>query len=364
MNPTLWLYLIAALSGLTCSLAGTYLVIRKSAMIADAISHSILPGLVAAFFLARGPNLLAGLLGALASGLLTVWVVETLTKRYRLKQDAAIGLVFPFLFAIGVLWISADFSNVHLDTDSVLFGEITLAPFDLLKINNQSYGPQSIWLLAISLLTTTIFLNLFKKELQLATFDSLLAAVSGFNPSALHYGLMSIVAIATVASFAAVGAILSVALIITPPAIARLLANQINRVIPLAAAIGTATALSGTAIAVTFDLTVSGTIATLLGILYLATVILAPKRGILAQTQIRRRDQLNLAIQALLIHLSRHAGTQAESTENTVAHLTQELGWSPTWTQTVISTALHRQAITQKADLLKVGPNAEKFWQR
>lgn len=362
MSPLLWIYIITGLAGFTCALAGAYLIIRKSAMIADAISHSILPGLVAGFWIANGPNLLTGLIGALLSGMLTVWLVEYLTGKRRIKQDAAIGLVFPFLFALGVIWISQDFSNVHLDTDSVLFGEVTLAPFDRLKLGGTDLGPQAIWLLSFALIITTAFLTLFRKELKLATFDPLLATVSGFAPIALHYGLMTIVSVSTISAFAAVGAILTVALVIIPAATARLLSHHVSGVLRISSLVGLTTSLLGTWIAFTFDLSISGMIATLLGIIFSATAILAPRNGILAQTKLRQRDQINQAIQALIIHLEAHQNTPEEATENTISHLTAELGWSNSWTQTVMQSALAKQAITQSGQTLAPGPNSQSFW--
>lgn len=363
MNPLTWIYIITGLAGFTCALAGAYLIIRKSAMIADAISHSILPGLVAGFWIANGPNLLTGLIGALLSGMLTVWLVEYLTGKRRIKQDAAIGLVFPFLFAIGVIWISQDFSNVHLDTDSVLFGEVTLAPFDRLTLGPNDLGPQSIWLLGFALIITTSFLTLFRKELKIATFDPLLAAVSGFTPIALHYGLMTIVSVSTISAFAAVGAILTVALIIIPAATARLLSHRVTGVLRLSALIGTTVALLGTYFAFLLDLSISGMIATLLGITFTTTALLAPRNGILAQAKLRNRDHLNQAIQALIIHLAAHQNTPEELTENTIPHLTAELGWSSNWTETVVQAALTKQAITQTGAILAPGPNSQTFWQ-
>ena len=122
-----------------CALAGIFLVLRRMAMMADAISHAVLPGLVAGFVLAhaanlaRGGELLASFVGAIAAGLLTVVLVEALTKSRRVKEDAAMGVVFPALFALGVFVISKYLANVHIDTDAVLFGEIAFTPFDTRK---------------------------------------------------------------------------------------------------------------------------------------------------------------------------------------------------------------------------------------
>jgi manganese/zinc/iron transport system permease protein len=222
MSPEIVVILTGVLAAASCALLGAFLVLRKMAMMADAISHAILPGLVAGYFLAHGPNLVAGFLGATAAGLVTVSLVELLNRSGRVKADAAIGLVFPALFALGTFLISKYFANVHLDTDAVLYGEIAFAPFDRLIFGGYDWGPQPIWILGGLALINLLFVAIFYKELKLATFDAGLAATLGFSPALIHYALMTLVSLTTVGAFTAVGAILVVALLIVPAATAPL----------------------------------------------------------------------------------------------------------------------------------------------
>src|SRR5690606_8944193 len=208
--------LTAVFAGAACSLVGVFLVLRRMAMMADAISHAILPGLVASYVLANGPNLAAGILGASAAGLLTVVLVEALQRSGRVKSDGAIGIVFPALFALGTLVISRWFANVHLDADAILFGEIAFAPFDRLIIGGTDYGSQPMIVLGVLTLINLALIVAFYKELKLSTFDPSLSAALGFSPVILHYGLMTVVSTTTVGAFSAVGAILVVALMIVP----------------------------------------------------------------------------------------------------------------------------------------------------
>lgn len=342
MSPLALVFLIAALAGLTCALAGVFLVLRRIAMLADAISHSVLPGLVAGFLLAGGPSLGPAFVGAVLAGLLTVLAVETLSRSRGIKQDAAIGLVFPTMFALGVLWISASYGNIHLDTDAVLFGDLTLAPFDTWRVANLNLGPQSIWLLGFALALNALFLKILGKELRLATFDPALAKLAGFNPDLLHFSLMAIVSITSVAAFTAIGAVLAVALLVAPAAIARLYTDSYPQMLRLSAAIGVGSSLLGTALAVLFDVSISGLIATVLGVAFVSASLTAPRRGVLWQAQAQRTTKLNHAVEALVIHLSLHANTSREAEESQLSHLIRELGWTPQWTRDVVEEASRR----------------------
>ena len=159
-----------------CALLGTFLVLRKMSMMADAISHAILPGLVAGFFFANGPNLLAGFLGAALASLLTVSLVEAIQKSGRVGGDSAIGIVFPAMFALGTALVSRYFANVHLDADAILYGNIEFSAQDTLLVNGVNFGPQSFWVMGTLLIINLSFVTLFYKELKLATFDAGLAA--------------------------------------------------------------------------------------------------------------------------------------------------------------------------------------------
>src|SRR5918998_1277618 len=242
--------LVGVLAAASCAVIGCFLVLRKMAMMADAISHAILPGLVAAYFLAHGPNLLAGFLGAAAAGLLTVTLVELLNRSGRVKEDAAIGLVFPALFALGTFLVSKFFANVHLDTDAVLYWEIAFSPFDRLVLGGYDVGPQPLWVLGVLSAVNFGFVVTFYKELKLSTFEAGPASTLGFSPALIHYALMALVSLTTVGAFTAVGAILVVALLIVPPATAYLLTERLPIMIALSVGIGVLAALGGYALAI------------------------------------------------------------------------------------------------------------------
>jgi manganese/zinc/iron transport system permease protein len=331
MNAEMTLVLTAVFAASACALVGPFLILRRMAMMADAISHAILPGLVAAYFLANGPNLFAGIVGASLAGVVTIVLVEALQRTGRIKSDAAIGIVFPALFALGTFLISRYFANVHLDADAVLFGEIAFAPFDRLIINGVDYGSQPLIVLAALTLLNLALVGLFYKELKLATFDPGLAAALGFSPVLVHYTLMTAVSVTTVGAFAAVGAILVVALMIVPAATAYLLTDRLALMVALSVGAGAASAVSGYYLAVAFDVSISGMMAVCSGALFAAAALLSPSHGIVARSIRRARLRQRFAVELLLLHLHHH-----ETLGETRASLAAELNWSSAWLGRVI----------------------------
>lgn len=309
------------------ALPGCFLLLRKMAMMSDAISHAILPGLVAGYFLARGPNLLAGFLGAAAAAALTVALVEGLQNTRRVAGGAAIGIIFPAMFALGTVLVSKFFANVHLDEHAILYGNIEFAPFDTLIVGGYDLGPQSLWIMGLLCLLNLAFITLFYKELKLATFDPGLAAALGFSPVLLHYALMGVLSITAVGAFTAVGAILVVALIIIPAATAYLLTDRLPVMIGLSVLVGSAAAAMGYGLAVALDASIAGAMATMAGGLFGVALLFAPAQGLLARVRRLRRQRERFAVEMLLVHLFTHEGTAQQASESAVAHLGEELRW-------------------------------------
>jgi manganese/zinc/iron transport system permease protein len=324
-----------------CALIGSFLVLRNMAMMADAISHAILPGLVAAYFLARGPNLLAGFLGATAAGMLTVTLVELLYRSGRVKEDSAIGIVFPGMFALGTLLVSRFFANVHLDADAVLYGEIAFAPFEplLVEIGGATYdlGAQSLWVMGSLLVLNLTFVLLLYKELKLATFDPGLAAALGFSPALIHYLLMLMVSVTTVGAFAAVGAILVIALLIVPAATAYLLTDRLPRLIGLAVLVGVASAVGGYYLAVLIDASIAGAMATVAGLLFLSALLAAPQHGLVARALRLRRQRRQFAADMLLVHLLHHEGAPEQDQECALPTLPEHMRWERRFTDDIVA---------------------------
>lgn len=282
--------LLAVVVSVACALPGTYLVLRKMALLSDAISHTILLGIVVVFFWVRDLASPLLIVGAAATGVLTVFAVETLQRTGRVREDAAIALVFPAFFALAVLLISRHAGQVHLDTDAVILGEILFAPLRRWVWNEIDMGPVSLWVMGGILLLNLLFLALLYKEMKVSTFDPLLSAALGFSPVVVHYLFMSVVSVTAVGAFDAVGSILVVALMIAPPATARLLSSRLPLVLGLSAAVGALVALLGYEMASALNASVAGSMAVMAGLIFGVTLVLAPERGILVR-ELRRRQQ-------------------------------------------------------------------------
>ena len=292
MSPELEIQLIAALVAVACALPGCFLVLRRMSMMSDAITHTLLLGIVLAFLATHSLTSPLLILGAASVGLLTVWLAETLQRSRRVSEDSAIGLTFPLLFSIAIILITHYADSVHLDADAVLLGELAFAPFDRMIVGGADLGPKAVWSMGCVALLNLAALLLFFKELKLATFDPILAALLGFAPAWLHYGLMASVSVTAVAAFQAVGSILVVAFMVGPPAGAYLLTDDLRKMIALSAVIGVLNALAGYWAAAWLDVSIAGSIAVATGLSFLGIFVLSPSRGLLSAVRRRARQKM------------------------------------------------------------------------
>ncbi len=269
---------IAILAAVTCCLPGLFLVLRGVAMMSDAISHAILLGIVVMFLCVQSLTSPLLIVGAALTGVLTVLCTEMIIKSKRLKQDAAIGLVFPLFFSVGVILVSQCARNVHLDTDMVLLGELAFAPFNRFMVNGMDCGPRALWVMGIALIINIVFVRLFYKELVITTFDATLATMTGFSPALFYYLLMIVTSITTVATFDAVGAIMVVALMITPPSSAYLLTQRVSDMLFLTVIFAVLSAILGYIFASYADVSIAGSIASMTGVFFIGALISRPIR--------------------------------------------------------------------------------------
>ena len=349
--------LIASLVAIACAIPGTFLVLRKMALISDAISHSILPGLVLGFFITHdlGSPLLIVL--AAISGVITVVLVEFIQKTGLVKEDTAIGLVFPALFSIGVIMISKNANDVHLDTDVVLLGELAFAPFDRLMMFGVDVGPKSLWIIGTILILTITLLIAFFKELKISTFDAGLATALGFSPAILHYGLMSVASITTVGAFDAVGAILVVALMIAPSATAYLLTNNLKKMLIYSIFFGVFSAITGYWIAHWLDASISGSMTTVLGLVFLFVYLFAPKKGLISVLYRNKQQQTEVSLLTFLLHLNNHK----EVEERHINHLNEHINWRKVRSKSVLDLALKNNMITIENQIISLTPKGKNF---
>lgn len=349
--------IIASLVAIACAIPGTFLVLRKMALITDAISHSILPGIVIGFFITQDLSSPLLIILAALSGVLTVVLVEFIQKTGLVKEDTAIGLVFPALFSIGVILIAKNANDVHLDIDAVLLGELAFAPFDRLTLAAMDLGPKSLWIIGTILLITVGLLVTFFKELKISTFDAGLAASLGLSPVVMHYGLMTTASITTVGAFDAVGAILVIALMIAPAATAYLLTNNLKKMLLLACVFGVCAAILGYWTAHLLDSSISGSMTTILGIIFLLVYLFAPDRGYFSVLYRQRQQRIEVSLLTFLLHLGNHE----DEKERHVKHLNEHINWQKVKSKSVLDLALKNNMILIENNIVSLTEKGENF---
>jgi manganese/zinc/iron transport system permease protein len=276
----LWIIITGTLVAVNCGLLGCFLILRRMAMVGDAISHAVLPGIVIAYLLSGTRNSIFMLAGAAGFGLLTTFLIELLYKKARLQSDASIGITFTWLFAIGVILVSAFSGNVDLDQDCVLYGDIAYIPFDLLYFGNQTFGPTPVWFQGGNLIAILLLIIFGFRGLFITSFDPGFANGLGVKTGGWHYLLMGAVSLTVVLSFNAVGAILVVAFLVVPPATAFLISKKLTTMLWLSALFGTLSSVGGFYLAVWWGASISGSMAVAAGILFVL---------ILSWTRLRRQ---------------------------------------------------------------------------
>ena len=252
-----YILITACLVTIACAIPGCFLVLRKMTMFGDAISHAVLPGIAAAYMLSGNMGGWPMILGATLIGLALTWVIEFIHKRMRVSADASIGISYTFLFALGLIIVSAFSSQTDLDQDCVLYGEIALVPFDLGWLDI----PRQIWIAGLLDLLLIAVLIIGYRGFWISTFDPSYATVVGLSAVFWHYLLMAMVSLSTVTAFESVGAIMVVSLLSGPAATAALFSKTLSRMIYLAIAIGIGACIIAYLIATQLDASIAGCIA-------------------------------------------------------------------------------------------------------
>lgn len=240
----LWTVLTAAATNSACALVGCFLVLRRMSLMGDALSHAVLPGLAAAFIMSGSYSLGPLMVGAVLAGLLTTFLVQTLTEYGRVPSDASMGVVFTSLFALGVVLIKRGIRGVHFDVKCVYEGALEFAPLYTWDVLGYEL-PRALVVAAGVLAVNAAIIAVLWKEFKVSAFDPALATTMGFSAALMHYLLMAMTAVTAVASFEAVGAILVVAMLIIPPATAHLLVDRLAAMVWGAVALAVLAAVLG-----------------------------------------------------------------------------------------------------------------------
>lgn len=288
MSDDLAIVLIAGLVATAAGLLGPFLVLRRVALLSDAVSHAVLPGIVFVFLLFGTRAPLPVIAGAALFAIICVLGIEALRNTGLVADDAAIGLVFPSLFALGVLGVTGFASDVHLDLDATIYGEIAFAPFHEIEIAGITLTRALVEVGAVAVVNL-VLVTVFWKELKATSFDPQFALVNGISPKTLSRILLIAVAVTAVIAFESVGAILVVGLLIIPAATAYLLTDRLAAMLAIAVGIGWLSAIVGYAGALRADASIAGAMGLVASGCFLAALVFSPRYGLLARAIQRRR---------------------------------------------------------------------------
>lgn len=339
-----WFIAIGAICNAACAMLGCYLVLRRMSLLGDAISHAVLPGVVLA---ALASGSIVGwpiLLGALAVGILTTLLTQLLHGSGRVPEDASMGVVFTSLFALGVILISSQAHNLHIDLKCVLYGNLENAVNDLVPLPGLGWSvPLVLQTLVPALLATVAFVLLFWKELKICSFDPQLATSMGLRADLVHYLLMGMVAAVTVAALEALGSILVVAMLVVPAAAAHLLSDRLAGMMVWAVALGVlsagivgglvAVAMAGRAVpgwewVQYLDSNGAGMMAVVAGLLFVLALLLAPRHGLVSRAWHNLRLAVRIASEDVIALLYRAEEKAAQPEEAVQPEEPALLSWA------------------------------------
>ena len=228
--------LIGVFAAIACALPGNFLILRRQALIGDAISHVVLPGIVVAFLVTGVVSAWPMMLGAAAAAVVAVILIEAIKRLGNVEPGAAMGVTFTSMFAAGVLLLEqSDTSTVHLDVEHALYGNLE----SLIWLDAQGWEslvdaiallslPAELGRIFVVALLIALFVYVLWRPLKISTFDESFARAMGIPTAALGFALVIVSAIAAVAAFDAIGSIIVIAMFICPPAAARLMTNRLE----------------------------------------------------------------------------------------------------------------------------------------
>ena len=306
MHHAFWTITIGCVCGVSCALLGSYLVLKRMSLLCDAIGHGMLPGIVLAVLVTGNLGNLSILAGAMIFGMLTAFLTQTLTSLGKVPEDAAMGVIFTTLFAVGVVLLSRFLGHVDLDPNCVFYGMFELVPLNTFELFGLEI-PEAFPTMLTSLLMTLSFVALFWKELKIASFDPDLSSAMGYNAHLIHYMLVALVAASSVTAFQALGSVVVLAMFIVPAATAQLLTDRLGPMLVWAAIVAIVSSVLGYALASrwVFASNVAGMMAVVAGIQLFLAVLLAPRQGLVAKWLRNFRLSLRMAGEEILAHLYR-----------------------------------------------------------
>ena len=317
---------ILIITSLACAVLGVFLVLRRLSMVSDAISHSVLLGIVIGYFVTKDIGSVLLIIGASLFGVLTTVCIELLIKSKRVTEDASVGIIFPLFFSIAVILITRYARNVHLDTEMVLIGEIILAPLHRINFLGISL-PKALVQMSLVLLINIVFIAVFYRKLKISSFDPVYAGVAGIAGTGLYYVFMALVSFTAVSAFESVGAILAIAFFISPAASAYLISKDLKITIFLAAVYAVVNSCIGYFLAVKFNVSMSGMCAVVSGLTFMITIAVYPG-GIITKMIRYIKNKNRFSRELLILHIDNHTGKKNALGELGYSTIREHIAWS------------------------------------
>lgn len=266
--------LVTAITAITCALIGNFLVLKKLSLMGDAISHAVLFGIVIAFYIVGTLHSPAFFILSILFAVFMAFVVQWIIDRVNVSKESVIGIVFTFFFALAVILIVKFFNDVHLDAHAVLYGSVEFSIFERIALGGVDLGPKALWTIGSVLILNVVAILLFYKELKVAIFDQGFSDSVGISTKKIHYLVMFLTSITVVTAFEVVGAILVVALLVVPGATAYVFTKRLNLLLILSVVFALLAAVFGYLMALYFDVSVAGSVATMSGIILMLVVMI------------------------------------------------------------------------------------------
>ena len=312
--------------GISCGLIGTYIMLRRMSLIGDALAHAVLPGVVVSFMVA-GKSEIALFIGAVVSGIITVLLIGFVNRNSKIKEDTSIGIIFTGAFALGILLVS-QLKQVHIDLSSYLFGDVL----------GVSTGDITLSIIIMAVIILCILL--FYKQLLLTSFDPTMALTIGISTTLVHYMLMTLLSMSIVAGLQSVGVILIIAMLITPPATAYLLSNNLKKILFLSPMFGTISAVAGLYLSYHFNFASGASIVLVAVALFLLAFLFSPKEGVVTKL-FRRRAATKLVLIEDVIKLSQRFAEETDKT-GLADRIANELGISNSRVESAIKVLISK----------------------
>ena len=274
----MWIIITGFLVASSTGMLGNLLLLRKMSMMGDALSHAVLPGIVIAYLIGGSRASLPLLLGAIIMGILTTFLIQFFSSRGKMQSDAAMGTVFTFLFAAGVILVTKFAGEADIDADCVLHGELAFVPLQQSTYLGFS-APNAVWTLAALFIFIQGVFWVGYKGWILTSFNPEYAKSVGIRTALWHYTLMAATSVATVVSFESVGAILVIAFLVVPAATAYLLTKDLRWMVALIILQGLLSSVVGYFLSDFLEASISGSMAVVSFILFASAFLLKKKEG-------------------------------------------------------------------------------------